>query len=109
MQIPLQITFRGMDPSKAIEAKIRERTDELSQFYDRITSCRVTVETGHHHHRKGNLFHLVVNIAVPGDEIVVNRDPSGDHAHEDIHVAIRDAFDAARRQIEDHARRARGG
>lgn len=107
MQLPLQITFRGMDPSGAIEAQIRKRAEELDQFFGRITACRVVVETGHRHHHKGHLFHVVVDITVPGNEIVVKRDPSEHHAHEDVYVAIRDAFDAARRQLEDHARRMR--
>lgn len=108
MQLPVQITFRHMDTSPAVEALIRERVDALERFYDRITACRVVVEVSARHHRKGKLFHIRVDLIVPGREIVVKRDPSEHHAHEDIMVAIRDAFDAARRQLEDHARNARG-
>jgi ribosomal subunit interface protein len=108
MALPVQITFNGMDPSEAIEERIRERIDELSRFYDRIESCRVVVESGHRHHRHGRLRLLRIHLTVPGGEIVVNRDPAEHHAHEDVYVAIRDAFDAARRQLEDHVRRLRG-
>jgi cold shock CspA family protein/ribosome-associated translation inhibitor RaiA len=108
MQLPPQITFRGMKPSDAIEAQIRDRIDELDRFHQGIMSCRVVVECGHHHHHKGRIYHLSVDVKVPGHEIAVRRDPPEHHAHEDIHVAIRDAFDAARRQLEDHARRVRG-
>ncbi|MGO8915504.1 MAG: HPF/RaiA family ribosome-associated protein [Stellaceae bacterium] len=108
MESPIQITFRGMGPSEAIEARIRERAEELTRFYDRITRCHVVVESGHHHHHKGRLYHVRVNLAVPGSEIVVKRDPSEHHAHEDVYVAIRDSFDAVRRQLEDHVRRTRG-
>jgi len=108
MQIPLQITFRHMDTSQALEARIRERAQELEQFFDRITACRVTVECQHRHHRQGNLFEVSIDLVVPGREIVVSRSEGDSHAHEDAHVAVRDAFDALRRRLEDHARSGRG-
>jgi cold shock CspA family protein/ribosome-associated translation inhibitor RaiA len=108
MQLPLQITFRGIPPSEAVEAKIREYADKLDQFYDRIMDCRVMVEAPHHHHRKGNLFHVRIDLTVPGGELVVKRDPPQHQSHEEVNVAIHDAFDDARRELEDYARRQRG-
>jgi len=108
MQTPLQITFRNLDRSEAVEAKVRERVEELEQFYDRITACRVVIEEPTRRHHKGNLFHVRVDLSVPGREIVVKRDPPEHRTHEDIYVAVRDCFDAVRRQLEDHVRRARG-
>jgi ribosome-associated translation inhibitor RaiA len=93
-----------MDPSPALEARIRQRAEALDQFFDRITSCRVVVECGNNRHQQGNLFEVRVDLTVPGREIVVGRDSGANHAHEDAHVAVRDAFDAARRLLEDHAR-----
>lgn len=108
MKLPLQITFRDMDPSTAIESNIREKAEKLDRFSDHITSCRVVVEAAHKHHNKGNLYHVRLDFTVPDDEIVVSRDPGKNHAHEDVYVAIRDAFDAARRQLDEYARRRRG-
>jgi ribosomal subunit interface protein len=108
MQMPLQITFRNLDTSPAVEGKIRERVAELEQFYNRITSCHVMIEVPTRRHREGSLYHIRVDLKVPGREIVVNRDPSEHHAHEDIYVAVRDCFDAVRRQLEDYVRRQRG-
>ena len=108
MQLSPQITFRGMGQSDAVEAHIRDRIDELDRFHQGIVSCRVVVECGHRHHRKGRIYHLTIDIKVPGHEIAVRRDPAEHHAHEDINVAIRDAFDASRRQLQDAARRGRG-
>ena len=108
MELPLQITFRHMDSSNAVAARIRSRTAELEQFFDRITSCRVVVECQHPRHQQGNLFRVRVDLKVPGREIVVGRDPAAHHAHQDVYVAIRDAFDTTRRLLEDHAREARG-
>jgi ribosomal subunit interface protein len=108
MQIPLQVVFHNMEPSAAVEANIRERAQKLERFYDRITSCRVTVEAPHKHHHKGNIYHVAVDIVVPDAEIVVSRTPHENHAHEDVYVAVRDAFNSARRKLEDYEARRRG-
>jgi cold shock CspA family protein len=132
MEIPLKITFRNMAPSKAIEANIKEKTAKLDSLYDGIMSCRVIVEAPHRHHHKGKAYQVRIDITVPGDEIVINRapkrleaaksarpedlekdltenhEPSKHGAHEDVYVAIRDAFNAAGRKLQDHARRRRG-
>ena len=108
MQLPLQVTFRNIAPVPAVEALIRERAESLERYFDRIIACRVVIEASTRRQRKGNVYHLRVDLIVPGREIVVKRDPSEHHAREDILVAVRDAFDAARRQLEDHARGTRG-
>jgi ribosomal subunit interface protein len=108
MQVPLQITFRHMDTSDAVAARIRERAEELERFFGRIVSCRVVVECRHPRRHQGNLFQVRVDLNVPGREIAVGRDPAAHHAHEDVYVAIRDAFDTTRRLLEDHVREARG-
>jgi ribosome-associated translation inhibitor RaiA len=102
MQMPLHITFRGMEPSPALETQIRERAEKLEHYHPGIVGCRVVVETPHRRQHQGKFFHVRIDLTVPGVEIVVNRDPVQDHAHEDAHVAIRDAFDAARRRLMDH-------
>lgn len=107
MQVPLRITFQNMPPSPAVEAHIRERAEALDRFFPNIVSCRVAVKSSARQHRQGKMYHLRIALTVPGHEIVVKRDPPEHHAHEDILVAVRDAFDAARRQLEDYARRVR--
>jgi len=108
MQVPLQVSFRNMPPSPAVEADIRDKAAKLEEFYDRITSVRVVVETAHRQHRQGKLFHVRIDVRVPGRELVVRREPAEHRAHEDVHVAVRDAFDAAKRQLEDYVRETRG-
>jgi ribosomal subunit interface protein len=108
MQLPLQITFRDVPPSQAVEANIRKKAARLERFSDHIMACRVAVETPHRHHRQGKLFNVRVDVTVPGGELVTSRAPAEHHAHEDVYVAIRDAFDAAVRQLEDYVRRHRG-
>ncbi len=108
MQVPVQITFRNIASAPAVEALIRERVEALEQYFGRIIGCRVVVEESTRRQHQGKLYHLRVDLTVPGREIVIKRDPPEHHAHEDILVAVRDAFDAARRQLEDYARTARG-
>jgi ribosome-associated translation inhibitor RaiA len=108
MQIPLQISFDGMDPSPALEARIREKAEKLERFYDRIVSCSVVVVAPHRHHHKGKLYSVRIDLSVPGQDIHVGRAGPENHAHEDVYVALRDAFNAAGRLLEDHVRRMRG-
>ena len=104
----MTIHFRDLRPSPAVEADIREKAAKLEEVFDRITSLRVVVGQPHRRHRQGALFHVGIDLRVPGREIVVNRDPAAHHAYEDLHVAIRDAFDDARRQLQDYAKQIRG-
>jgi cold shock CspA family protein len=108
MEVPLVIAFRDVERSAEIDADIRDHAAKLDEFYSRITSCKVVVEAPHRSHREGNLYHVRVIISVPGREIVVDREPPKHHAHEDLHVTIRDAFKDVRRQLQDFARELRG-
>jgi len=111
MMIPVQITFHGLDHSDAVETRIREKVAKLEQFCDRITSCRVVVECHHRNtsnaHHKGEPYHIRIDLTLPGNEIVVKRDPKDSHVHEDIGVALRDAFGIAERQLKEYTRKQR--
>lgn len=109
MRIPLQISFHDIDHSDAIEEKITARVGKLETFCDYITSCRVVVE---HHHRstgrhKGQPYHIRIDITLPGDELVVKREPKDPYVHDDISAAIRDAFGAMERQLQEYVTRHR--
>ena len=103
MHIPLQITMHEIPQSAGLEAHIREKAGKLEEFHPRITSCRVTVEKLDRHSHQGGQFRVRIDVRVPGKEIVANRDH-----HEDVYVALRDAFDSAKRQLEEQVREARG-
>lgn len=107
MQLPLQVTFRNVESSESIETAIREEAERLDHIFDRIMRCNVVVEASHKHHHQGNLYHVKINLTVPGKELVVSREPGEHHAHEDLYVAIRDSFKAASRQLEAYASRKR--
>jgi ribosomal subunit interface protein len=99
MKTPLQITFRDMPPSVALDTHIREKAQKLEQIFSDIVSCRVVVEQPAKHHQQGKPFNIHIDLGVPGKEIVVDR-----QENVDAYVALRDAFDAAKRQLEDYAR-----
>jgi ribosome-associated translation inhibitor RaiA len=125
MQTPVQISYRNMEPSEAVTARIGEEAAKLHTFYDRITSCRVIVEAPHRHHKWGELFHVRIELGVPGKELVVSHEPTprADLSHQDetairkhvelhpehrdVYVAVRDAFGSARRQLQDYVKRRR--
>lgn len=104
MQTPLQIVFRGVDRSEALETRIRDNAAKLELFHPRIMSCHVTVDEAHRHHRQGREFGVRIDVRAPGHEEAV----STLQHHEDVYVAVRDAFDAVRRQLQDEVREARG-
>jgi cold shock CspA family protein/ribosome-associated translation inhibitor RaiA len=109
MDVPLKIAFEGIEHSDSIEARIREEAEKLEQFFGRIVSARVVVARPQHRHHKGDIYHIRIHLVVPdATDIVVSREPAATGAHEDVYVTIRDAFKAARRQLQDIVRR-RGG
>lgn len=98
MDIPLQVTFRDLPPSPALDEKIREKAARLGGLSDRITRFRVTLERRHRHQRQGREYNVRIDLHVPGREIVVT------HEHDaDVYVALRDAFEAAERQLKQAA------
>jgi ribosomal subunit interface protein len=104
MKLELQIASRDLPQSDAVEADIRKHVQKLELVCDHIMSCRVTVEAPARHKLQGKLYAAHVDLKVPGDEIASSRH----HEHEDVYVAIRDAFDAVKRRLEDYVRRQRG-
>ena len=108
MQTQYRISFKDIDPSPAVETRIREKIEELEKFHARITACHVVVAAPHQSLHKGRTYDIRIRLDVPGADLVVSRDTGADHSHEDIYVAIRDAFNEARRRLEDHVRLSSG-
>ena len=126
MILPLQISYRNIERTDELERSIREEVARLETFDDRIIGCHVMVEVPHEHHEHGRHVHVRIDLVVPGAEILVRREPSLHSAlqqldtaedqkrfeiqaqHEHVFVALGDAFDVARRRLQDHVRRTRG-
>jgi ribosome-associated translation inhibitor RaiA len=108
MTVPLQITFRDLPSSMAVEEQIRERAEHLERVFDRLTACRVIVEGRHRPQRAGRVAHLCIELTVPGRTITIGRGAGDLESHDDVFVAVRAAFEAARRRLDRHAQRRRG-
>jgi ribosomal subunit interface protein len=108
MQIPLQITIRNVEVPEILESYIRERAAKLDKISTTLISCRVVLEAPHQHKQKGHLYHASIEVTLPGETIVVNREPDLHQAHQDMQVVMRDAFDAVQRQLRDVIGRQKG-
>jgi len=108
MQTEPRISFPGLPIDHAVRDAVLDHVAQLERLWDRITGCHVVISQPHRHQRSGRLYSVRIELVVPGAEIVVNRDHHLDHAHEDPLVAVRDAFLALRRRLEDHVRRLHG-
>jgi ribosomal subunit interface protein len=104
MQRPVQITLRDFGPSAALETHIRGKAAKLDKLYPHITGCKVTVEIPARHKHQGKLFNVRIDLHVPGSELVINRE-----LDEDVYLALRNAFDAAKRQLDEYGEKQRGG
>lgn len=101
---PVQIVFHGVERSDAVEEHVRDAVAKLERLHPQVTRCRVTVGLPHNRQQQGKRFDVHVEVAVPGKELMVNRALG----QENMYAALREAFDAARRQLDDHARAQRG-
>ncbi len=106
MQKALQLRWRNVTPSEAVEAHVREEVDRLQKFHGRITGCDVTLESPSRHHRNGaQKFRVRIELSIPGGKLVVARDRARNQAQADLYLAVRHAFREAKRQLQDHVRR----
>ena len=103
MKLPAHIHFQGMEPSDALAARAREHVHKLETFAPDIVACRVAISLEQKHQHQGRPFSVRVDLSVPGHELVVNK-----VRDEDVYVALRDAFDNMKRQLEDLVRQRRG-
>jgi ribosome-associated translation inhibitor RaiA len=105
--IPLQITFNDFPESDAVWLAVQERVEKLEHFYDRIIRCYVVISCPHRHRHSDRLFRVQIHLVIPGNDVFIGRHPTLKESHRNIYVAIRDAFDAADRVLQDRVDRLR--
>ncbi|HRK18038.1 MAG TPA: HPF/RaiA family ribosome-associated protein [Hyphomicrobiaceae bacterium] len=106
MSVPLDITFHGLDRSEAVETRVREKFAKLERYFDRITSARVVIEAAQRNSEKVKVVGVKIEVGVPGRKpLIVSHEREAAHAHDDVLLALRDAFDIAQRQIDATARK----
>ena len=94
-----QVVFHNIDQSSAITEAVQKRISKLERYCDRIITGRVVLDSPHNNHHKGKVYSVGLEIHTPSKEVRVNQEQHDNHAHEDLYVAIRDAFNAAERQL----------
>ena len=108
MQKPIQLSWRHVRPSEPLAERVREKAARLERFDPRLTGCAVTLEApGHHHRQMGPQYRVRIELSVPGEKLIVGRDPKKTTGHADLYAAVDAAFREARRQLQDHARQIR--
>lgn len=106
MTSSLEVTFHGLERSEAVEARVREKFKRIEGHFDRITHARVVIEAPQRRTPLPKFFHVTIDIAIPGHKaIVVKHEPEAANAHTDVMLALRDAFSAAQRQVDELADR----
>ncbi len=108
MQIEPSVTFLNVEASDALQSKIQQRIEHLDRLFPNLTGCRVRVARDDTHRHQGHLYHVRIDVTAPGHELVVDPAAAQDRGHEDPYVALRDAFDAMQRRVQDLARTMRG-
>lgn len=106
--IPYNIVGREIKVSNPMWNAVHDYVESLERFYDRIIRCDIAISAPHRHSRKGNAYHIRIHIQLPGEDVIVNREAGVDGAHEDFYVALRDAFRAAKRKLQDRTRQMKG-
>ena len=105
MDVPLELAFHNLEASEAVEARVRERVAKLEKMFPRLVACRVVVEAPHKQHQKGNIFRVRIEMSVPGDDLVVSKEPNRAHerfADPDVYTVLKDAFETAERMLRDY-------
>ncbi|MCC6468912.1 MAG: HPF/RaiA family ribosome-associated protein [Alphaproteobacteria bacterium] len=108
MNQQVEIIFRNAERSDAVESAVRERAEGLARLHDRLQHCRVVIEMTHRRMPKGREYRARIDLKLPGKNLVVGRASAAAQSHPDVYVAIRHAFDAAQRRLQDFSRRRRG-
>lgn len=109
IKVPLELTFRDIDKTEAIESLIQSKVGKLEKICPELVSCRVVVESPHEHQRTGSPYRVRISMAIPsGPELVVKRESTQGHVHEDLPMVIRNAFDVAHRQLKEAVKQQRG-
>lgn len=103
MQQPLQITFKDIPHSDAVEIHLREHVEKLEQFNQNIISCHIVIEQTQRSQSQGKLNNIHIKLTVPGRELVVTGNED-----ENLYISIRDAFSDMREQLLSHKQQIKG-
>ncbi len=107
MPLSIQITWRDIEPSAALGARIRELAQRLAKVDAEIIHCHVIIALPHKHSHRGRIYEVRIEVTTPGAHLIAQHEHPERHSHEDPYVAVRDAFQAMRRQLKDREKKRR--
>lgn len=105
--VPLKVDYKNFEDHPDLNPLIQEQVEKLEKYFDRITSCHVVISKPHNRHSSGHVFHVHIDLHIPGNNIAITREPERDERHEEVGLAIRDAFKIAKRKLQDYSDRLR--
>ena len=106
MHTSVEIHFHGIEKSEAVEERVREKVSKLEKHFGRMTRCRVVLEAPHRNPQKPKVFQVKIELGMPHRRpVIVRHEREGSHAHEELPLAIRDAFNAAQRKVDGESRK----
>lgn len=100
----LKVQYLDFTESEAVTAAVEAHAEALEKSFRRVMSCHVVISRPHRKLHQGGIYHIKIRLHVPGSQIIIDKEPGLNHAHEDVYIAIRDAFLAARRRVEEFSR-----
>jgi len=95
-----EISYPDFEPLERIKVTIKKQLEKLERLFQGIINCHVFVRSPHSHSKKP-IFHIQIHLEIPGYDLYINREAQKDYAHQDINIAIRDAFNALKRQLRE--------
>ncbi len=100
MQLPVKISYRGLEKSDQIDNLVFEKAARLEKFCDHINRCDVAIEQPNHTHHKGNQYRVRIDVTVSrGHELVADEQEEDSGTHDPLNKVIHDAFKTMERQL----------
>ncbi len=106
MHTRTEVHFKGIEKSEAIEARILEKVAKLEKYFDRLSRARVVIEAPHRNGQRPLAYQIKIELSIPNRKpIVISHERAVSQGNEELQLAIRDAFEAATRRVEDTSRK----
>ncbi|MDA1017058.1 MAG: HPF/RaiA family ribosome-associated protein, partial [Planctomycetota bacterium] len=108
MTIPIQINWCRVSPNDEVAAFIQDHVEALHSLFERLTACRVTLDSTKSPDHPANEFNVGIQLSVPRRELVIRQAADGDSTMK-LQSTIAAAFSRARRKLQEYKRELQHG